>query len=48
MNEFLTSTSLIIKSGSKEKSINSYIKKVCSLLKNYENVELRANGKISS
>ena len=46
MNEFHNlNATLIIKSGSKEKSINSYIQKVCKLLNENNNLEIRAHGK---
>jgi hypothetical protein len=47
MNDFNKISNLVIKSGSKEKSINSYIKRISEILQNSENIELKANGKIN-
>ena len=36
--------SFIIKSGNKDKSINSYISKICSFFEEYDKIELKAYG----
>jgi hypothetical protein len=37
---------ILIKSGSKSKSINFYIIKICESLEKYNNIEVKATGKI--
>ena len=39
-----TFTTIILKSGSKEKSIHSYIKKICELMKDFKEIEIKAYG----
>jgi hypothetical protein len=43
--ELKTFISFTLKSGSKQKSINSYINKICSSLNSYEKIEIKAHGK---